>query len=57
MEKVFIMLAIVSFILSVALFVVEIVKNGFKESNFKPALLLFVVYIISVILFLLVHNN
>ncbi len=57
MEKVFIMLAIISFILSVALFVVEIVKNGFKESNFKPALLLFVVYIISVILFLIVYNN
>ncbi|MBM7717652.1 hypothetical protein MHB50_14335 [Siminovitchia sp. FSL H7-0308] len=57
MVKVFIMLAVVSFLLSAALFIVEIVKNGFKGSNFKPALFLFVVYIFSVILLLIVYNN
>ncbi|WP_339164435.1 hypothetical protein [Siminovitchia sp. FSL W7-1587] len=57
MVKVFIMLAVVSFLLSAALFIVEIVKNGFKGSNFKPALFLFAVYIFSVILLLIVYNN
>ncbi|MFD1412478.1 hypothetical protein [Oceanobacillus jeddahense] len=57
MEKVLIMLAIVSFLLSVSLFIVEIFKNGFKGSNFKPAILLFVVYIFSVISFLIVYNH
>ncbi|WP_175637133.1 hypothetical protein [Oceanobacillus sojae] len=56
MDKVFIMLAIISFLLSAALFVVEIVKNGFKGSNFKPAIVLFVIYIFSVISFLIIHN-
>ncbi|MCM2983440.1 hypothetical protein M3599_21325 [Niallia circulans] len=56
MEKLFIMLAVVSFLLAVAFFVVEIVKNGFKGSNFKPALILFAVYIFSVISFLIVYN-
>lgn len=56
MDKVFIMLAIVSFLLSAALFVVEIVKNGFKGSNFKPAIVLFVIYIFSVVSFLIIYN-
>ncbi len=56
MDKVFIMLAIVSFLLSVSLFIVEIVKNGFKGSNFKPAIVLFAVYIFSVISFLIIYN-
>ena len=57
MDKVFILLAIVSFLLSVSLVIFEIFKNGFKNSNFKPALILFVVYIISVISFLVIYNN
>ncbi|MBY7142626.1 hypothetical protein KFZ56_05945 [Virgibacillus sp. NKC19-3] len=56
MEKVFIMVAIVSFLLAVSLFIVEIVKNGYKNSNLKPALRLFIVYIVSVIAFLIVYN-
>jgi len=56
MEKVFIMLAIISFVLSVALFIVEIVKNGYQKSNLRPALILFTVYIFSVISFLIIYN-
>ncbi|QTD40289.1 hypothetical protein [Sporosarcina sp. Te-1] len=57
MEKLFIFLAIISFLLSASLFVVEVVKNGFKNSNFKPALILFLIYVVSVISFLIVYNN
>ena len=56
MEKIFVMLAIISFVLSVALFIVEIVKNGYQKSNLRPALILFAVYIFSVISFLIIYN-
>lgn len=55
MEKIFIFIAIISFLLSASLFAVEVIKNGFKNSNFKPALILFSIYVVSVILFLIVH--
>lgn len=57
MDKLFILLAIISFLLSASLFAVEVVKNGFKNSNFKPTLILFFIYIVSVISFLIVYNN
>ncbi len=57
MDKVFIMLAMISFLLSVSLFAVEIMKHGYKNSNFKPALILFLIYIISVISFLFIYNS
>ncbi|NBJ69530.1 MULTISPECIES: hypothetical protein [Clostridia] len=56
MEKLFITIAIITFILSISLFIIEIVKNGFKFSNFKLAATLFIIYIISFIVFLIIRN-
>lgn len=56
MEKLFIAITILTFILSVSLFIVEIVKNGFKQSNFKLSFTLFIIYIISMVIFLLIRN-
>lgn len=57
MDKVFILLAIISFLLSASLFAMEVIRNGFKNSNFKPALVLFIIYVVSVISFLVIYNN
>ncbi|AUJ24670.1 hypothetical protein A21D_01589 [Virgibacillus dokdonensis] len=56
MEKLFITITIITFVLSVSLFIIEIVKNGFKLSNFKLAATLFFIYIISMVGFLIIRN-
>ncbi|GIP64022.1 hypothetical protein J32TS6_25770 [Virgibacillus pantothenticus] len=56
MEKLFITITIITFILSISLFIIEIAKNGFKLSNFKLAATLFIIYIVSFVVFLIIRN-
>ncbi|WP_066186388.1 MULTISPECIES: hypothetical protein [Gracilibacillus] len=56
MEKLLIMVSILSFLLAASLFIVELVRNGWKDSNFRPALWMFVVYIVSIVAFLIIFN-
>lgn len=57
MEVILIAIAIISFILSLSLFTVEIFKGGITKGNFKSTYIFFFIFVITIAGYLFLING